>query len=59
MPNTKADWRTQVEESLDHIPAIKQTMQINRLSMNINGRIYQPASGGSLAKRIIVDQRSR
>jgi phenylacetate-CoA ligase len=59
IPNTKADWRTQVEESLDHIPAIKQTMQINRLSMNINGRIYQPASGGSLAKRIIVDQRSR
>jgi hypothetical protein len=47
-----------VEDALNGIPMVQAARRTNRLEVQISGHVYDSATAGSLAKRMIIDRRS-
>lgn len=57
LPGAGGGWRAQAQAALEGIPALGTALRAGRLALQVEGRAYDPAKAGSLAKRQIVDLR--
>lgn len=53
------DWPAQAQAAALTIPAVRAACQAGQLEVRVSGQAYSSATAGSLAKRKIIDQRSK
>lgn len=59
LPGADPGWQTQALAAVMEIPALRAACQAGRLEVQVSGQEFSSATAGSLAKRKIVDQRSK